>query len=116
MYELILGSILIFLARVMDVSMGTIRTLMVVRGKRIYAALIGFFEVTIYIIALQKVVTSLDRPLNLIAYSLGLAAGNYFGSLLEEKMALGQISAQLIPGKNQQQMIKNLREAGFGVT
>ncbi len=116
MPQLLVGSLLIFLARVSDVSMCTIRTLMVVRGKRIYAALIGFFEVIIYILALNSVVNTLDRPVNLVAYALGFAAGNYLGSLLEEKMALGQISAQIIPGENNKEMIDQLRKEGFGVT
>ncbi len=116
MYEIIPGALLIFLARVTDVSMGTFRTLMVVRGKRIYAAFIGFFEVIIYILALHSVVNTLDQPVNLIFYALGFATGNFMGSFLEEKMALGQISAQIIPSENDSEMIDSLREAGFGVT
>jgi uncharacterized protein YebE (UPF0316 family) len=116
MTQLILGCLLIFLARVIDVSMGTIRTLMIMRGKRLYAAIIGFFEVTIYILALSKVVNSLDKPINLIFYALGFATGNYLGSYLEEKMALGNISAQIIPAHNAFDLADYLREEGYGVT
>lgn len=116
MSQLILGSLFIFLARVTDVSMATIRTLMIVRGKGLYAAMIGFFEVIIYILALSRVVNSLDKPLNLIVYALGFSTGNYLGSYLEEKMALGNISAQIIPTVNSLELADDLREEGFGVT
>lgn len=116
MIAVITNCTFIFLARVTDVSMATIRTLMIVRGKRYYAALIGFFEVIIYILALNQVVNSLDKPLNLIIYALGFAAGSFTGSFLEEKMAIGNVSAQLIINQNGLEIIDVLREEGFGVT
>ncbi|MEC9488292.1 MAG: DUF2179 domain-containing protein [Halanaerobium sp.] len=112
----VLGVLFIFFARVVDVSMATIRTLMIVRGKRLYAALIGFFEVTIYILALSRVVNSLDSPVNLLFYALGFSAGNYLGSFLEEKLAMGNISAQVIPSGHSREMAAILREEDYGVT
>jgi len=113
--ELIIGGLLIFVARVTDVSLGTIRTLMIFKGERIYAALIGFVEVIVYIIALNQVVTTLDNPFNLIIYALGFAAGNYFGSFFEEKMAIGQITVNIITNNNNK-LVASLREGGYGVT
>jgi len=75
--ELILGYLFIFGARILDVSMATVRMLMIVRGKRLQAALIGFFEVIIYVVALGKVVSGLSDPGNLLAYALGFASANY---------------------------------------
>ena len=66
----------IFFARVIDVSMFTVRTLLLVRGKKYIAAILGFFEVTIYIVALGRVMSTLDNWVNILAYSLGFAVGN----------------------------------------
>lgn len=79
----------IFIARMADVALMTIRMLMIVRGKRIQAAVIGFFEVTIYILALGQVVQNIDNTYSILAYALGFSSGNYLGSYLEEKMAMG---------------------------
>lgn len=114
--EAILGYLLIFAARLTDVSMATIRMIMVVRGKRVIAACIGFVEVTIYVLAIGKVLSSLDNPLNILAYSAGFATGNYVGIFLEEKMALGSIIVQVISENEVANLIEKLRDNGFGVT
>lgn len=115
--SLLLGYLLIFMARVTDVSLATIRTLMVVQGRRKQAAIIGFFEVSIYVIALGKVVNSLDNPLNLLSYALGFACGNYVGITIENKIALGNLSAQIIlKQSDNNELIEVLRENKFGVT
>jgi uncharacterized protein YebE (UPF0316 family) len=106
----------IFFSRVIDVSMATMRMLLIVKGKRLQVAVIGFFEVIIYIVALGRVVNSLDKPINLLVYALGFAAGNYVGIYLEEKLALGYIGVQIIPSENDFEIIDKLREEGYGVT
>lgn len=112
-----LGYILIFVARVCDVSLATIRTLMVVQGRKLQAAVIGFFEVTIYIVALGKVVSSLDNPMNLLFYALGFATGNYVGISIENKIALGNLAAQIIlKTDDNSKLIDRLRENKFGIT
>lgn len=114
--EALFGYLFIFGARIMDVSMSTIRMLMVVQGRRKYAAIIGFFEVIIYIVALGKVVNGLSNPGNLLAYALGFASGNYIGSYIEEKIALGNLTAQVILNDNDDRIVHELRDNGFGVT
>lgn len=106
----------IFFSRVIDVSMATMRMLLIVKGKRLQVALIGFFEVIIYIVALGRVVNSLDKPVNLLVYALGFAAGNYVGIYLEEKLALGSIAVQVIPSEHDFEIIEKLRANGYGVT
>ncbi|SHJ99359.1 DUF2179 domain-containing protein [Paramaledivibacter caminithermalis] len=114
---MLLGYLFIFAARVMDVSLFTIRMLLIVRGKRLQAAIIGFFEVIIYITALGKVVSGLSDYRNLIVYALGYACGNFIGSLIEEKLAIGKITAQIICQHCDGQLLaKKLRNNGFGVT
>ena len=116
MWSLIGGYLFIFLARVCDVSLATIRTLMVVRGQKLYAAIIGFFEVIIYILALGKIFSDLTNPLNLLFYALGYATGNYVGTYFEVKLAVGIFTAQVITLKDPLKLTEILREKGYGVT
>ena len=115
--ELILGYIVIFLSRLIDVSMGTMRTLMVVQGRKWPAAIIGFFEIAIYVVVLGKVVNNLNNPLNLLSYASGYAAGNYVGIIIENKIALGKSSVRVIlKSEENDDLISLLRDKGFGVT
>ncbi len=107
---------LIFVARVMDVSIGTIRIIMVSKGHKFWAPLLGFFEVIIWLLAITKIIENLDNWLCYIAYGLGFAAGNYVGLIIEEKMALGIVKLQIITRKEAGKLIENLREAGYGIT
>jgi uncharacterized protein YebE (UPF0316 family) len=108
--------VLIFMARVADVSLGTVRTVFVVRGMREFAAGIGFLEVTIWLLAISTVVQRLDAPLNVIAYAGGYATGNYVGVWLETKLALGHQLVQLVSADDSQDLRRRLEEAGHRVT
>ncbi|KYO68705.1 DUF2179 domain-containing protein [Thermovenabulum gondwanense] len=110
----IAGYLFIFFARVADVSLATIRTIMIVKGHRLQAAIIGFFEVIIYITALTQVVGKLNNPLNLLSYALGFATGNFVGSFIEEKLALGYTTVQVITQRSR--LCEKIRNCGFGVT
>jgi uncharacterized protein YebE (UPF0316 family) len=112
----VLTGLLIFLARVADVSLGTLRMLMLVKGRRLPSAIIGFFEVLIYVNALGRVVNQLDRWEYLLVYALGFASGNILGIILEERMALGYVGAEVVVGANSDELVDLLRNSGFGVT
>lgn len=114
--DAIVGYFLIFLARLSDVSLGTIRMIMVIRGKRLVAACIGFLEASIYVLAISKVLSAMNNPLNVLAYASGFATGNYVGIFLEGKMALGSIIVQVISEYKVSDLVKKLRDNGFGVT
>lgn len=114
--SVIWGYLFVFLARVVDVSCATVRMLLVVRGQRLIAAAIGFFEVSIYIMALNRVMGQLNNPLNLFFYACGFATGNYVGSLIEERLALGFVTVEIIPSDDRINMADLLRESGYGVT
>lgn len=79
----------IFLARILDVSIGTLRILFISKGFRGKATVLGFFEVLIWIIVVAQIIQNLDNWLNYVAYAGGFAAGNYVGMFLEEKMKMG---------------------------
>jgi uncharacterized protein YebE (UPF0316 family) len=106
----------IFFARVTDVSLSTVRILMIMRGRSATAAIVGFFEVIIYILALSRVLGTLDDPVRLVIYASGFAAGNYIGSRLEEHLALGFSTAQVISLDKSDALAGRMRERGFGVT
>ncbi|HOB35547.1 MAG: DUF2179 domain-containing protein [Firmicutes bacterium] len=116
MVEAVLTGMLIFFARVTDVSLGTMRMLMLVKGRRLQAAAFGFFEAMIYVVALSRVVTQLNRWEYVLVYALGFASGNFLGVFLEERMALGYAGVEIIVRSESDALVQKLREEGFGVT
>ncbi|MPM91656.1 hypothetical protein SDC9_138787 [bioreactor metagenome] len=111
-----IGYFIVFFARVADVSLTTIRTLMLMRGKKLAAATIGFFEVLIYIIALKYIFNTLNDVTSLIFYAFGFSTGNIVGLWLEEKLAVGHLTMRVITRRNAGDFAEKLRQEGFGVT
>jgi uncharacterized protein YebE (UPF0316 family) len=103
-------------ARVVDVSLGTLRTVAVVRGRVGVAAALGFFEVGIWVIAISKVMTSLDNPFNIVGYATGYALGNAVGILIEKKLALGKLVMRLFSRDKGRELADALRGRGLRVT
>lgn len=112
----IIGYFVVFLARVTDVSLSTVRILLLMRGKRLLAALVGFGEVLVYIVALRYIFSSLNDWTSLIFYALGFSTGILAGTWLEEKMALGFLIMRVITQKDAPGFADYLRQNGFGVT
>lgn len=108
--------IAICLARVCDVTLGTLRTVAVVRGRVMLASILGFFEVVIWVVAVGKVITTLDNPLYVFAYASGYALGNAVGILIERKIALGQLVLRIISRDSGEMIAAVLRDRGFRVT
>jgi len=108
----------IFFAKIIEVSVGTLRSILVVKGYRKIAVLLSLVEITIWVFVASRVITGLtESPYKGIAYALGFAAGVYCGSILEEKLAFGQILLQVITSKEKGELIcTNLRAKGLGVT
>lgn len=103
-------------ARIVDVSLGTLRTVAVVRGRVAVAAILGFFEVGIWVIAISKVMTSLDNPFNVIGYATGYALGNAAGIMIEKKLALGKLVMRLFTRTKGKELAETLRSRGLRVT
>jgi uncharacterized protein YebE (UPF0316 family) len=108
--------LLIFMARVTDVSLGTMRIILVSRGQRRTAPLIGFVEILVWLVALGQVVQNLDRPINYLAYAGGYATGTWVGLLVDEKLALGLLAVRIITQRDAKGLVDKLQEARFGVT
>lgn len=110
------GPLVVFLLRVTDVSMATVRMLMIVRGRRYLAPLIGFFEILLWVTAIGIVVQHLDSPLHVVGYAAGFATGNFLGLLIEERLALGLATVRTVVREGGAELAGELRDAGFGVT
>jgi uncharacterized protein YebE (UPF0316 family) len=115
-FTYILLPLFIFLARIVDVSLGTLRIIFVTKGMRHIAPLVGFVEVLIWIIAISRIMQNLDNWLCYIAYAAGFASGNFMGMIIEEKLAIGHEMVRVITRKDATNLINELRENGYGVT
>lgn len=113
---MILELLFIFFARVIDVSLGTIRMILVIRGDRVPAAIIGFFEILVYTTALGLVVGALNNPIKLVVFCCGFSLGILVGTFIEEKLALGYRGVQVIIDRDHCDLVDHLRDAGFPVT
>ncbi len=113
----ILGaSAVIFALRIVDVSLGTLRIAMLVRGHRLYAGALGFVESLIWLIAAAEVLSNLDSPLKYIGYAGGYAAGTMLGTTIEKWMAIGSILLRVIERVDGPSSAEALRGAGYFAT
>lgn len=108
--------LLIFAARLVDVSLGTVRIILVARGHRKVAPLVGFVEILAWLVALSQVMQHLDRPINYLAFAGGFAAGTYVGMWVEGRLALGLVAMRIIATDDASELIEALRRAHVGVT
>jgi uncharacterized protein YebE (UPF0316 family) len=110
------GPLVIFCLRIVDVSLSTVRMLLAVKGIKLVAPLIGFFEVLIWILAVGTAIRHLDSPLHLIGYAGGFATGTFVGLKIEERMALGMATIRVVSRYGGVELAEALRDRGFGVT
>ncbi|MFC5701417.1 DUF2179 domain-containing protein [Cohnella faecalis] len=106
----------IVLMNVVYVSLFTIRIILVMKARRLLASLISTFEVFVYLMALNIVLKNIDDPLNLAAYCIGWGGGVWLGIKIEEWLALGYITLQIVVESGSNRLPVLLRERGFGVT
>lgn len=92
------------------------RMLLIVRGRRLLAPLIGFFEILIWVTAIGIVVQHLDSPLHVVGYAAGFATGNYLGLRLEERLALGLATIRTVVRTGGAELAAEMRDQGFAVT
>ena len=110
------GPLLIFFMRIVDVSLATVRMLLIMRNARVWAPVIGFFEVLIWVIAAGTAIQHLDSIWHVVGYAGGFAAGNLVGLVLEERLAFGFASLQIITPSHGAELAEALRTFGHGVT
>ncbi len=108
--------LMIFAARVVDVTLGTLRIIFVSRSMKMLAPMIGFFEALIWLLAMGQIFQSLTNMGLYFAYAAGFAAGNYMGIYLEGKIAMGLLVVRTITADDATELIEYLKENDFGVT
>jgi len=108
--------LLIFAARICDVTIGTIRIIAIGRGKKYIAPLLGFFEVLIWLVAIRQIMQDLTNFLYYGAFAAGFAAGTFVGMYIEEKLAMGLLLIRVITKMDASHLIDFLENAGYGVT
>jgi len=107
---------LIFLARIGDVSVGTLRIVFIGRGKKLVAPVLGFFEVLIWLFAIRQIMEHLTMVFYYIVYAGGFATGTFVGMYIEEKLAVGIILIRIVSSRDATGLIECLRSEDYGVT
>ena len=115
-FDYIILPLLIFMARIVDVSLDTIRVIMISKGYRKFAPYIGFFQVLIWIITITRIMENLDNWFTYLGYAAGFGLGTYVGMRIEEKMALGHELLRIITRTAADELIQALHERGYTVT
>lgn len=108
--------VIILVVNIVYVSFSTIRMILTLKGRRYLAAFVSIFEVFVYILGLSLVLENLDGIQNILAYAVGYALGIVTGSIIEERLALGYITVNVISSNPTLNFTERLREEGFGVT
>lgn len=111
-----LGAGLIFMLRVGDMTLDTLRVLVVMRGKKAVAWIFGFFQALIFVVAISSVLKNLNNPLNMIGYAAGFATGNVVGMLIEERMAIGHIHMRIVSSRLGSAIADKIRQEGYAIT
>lgn len=112
----VLLPIMIFCARIVDVSIGTLRVIFISRGNRFIAPIMGFFEVIIWLIAIGQIIKNLTNVLCYVAYGGGFATGTFVGMWLVDRVSVGTSLIRVITSKDTSDLETHLRAMGYGVT
>ena len=117
MCTIVLLCVEIFLCRILDVALGTIRTILTVRGKRLLSAGIGFIEVFIWFLVVRSALDTETAGIWVaLAYAGGFAAGTYLGGVLADTFLKGLLDVQIITSSRSDELINAIRNAGFAVS
>jgi len=106
----------IFILRVLNMALDTVRMLTVVRGMRTLTWILGVMQTALFILVFGSVINDLDNLLNIAAYSVGFATGNVIGMMIEKRLAFGYINITIISSLRGQELAEKLREQGHAVT
>lgn len=116
MYAYLILPLLIFMARICDVSINTIRIIYMLGGRRYTSTILGFFESLIWLLAISQIFKHLDNWVCYVAYPAGFASGIFVGMLMEERIAYGKVIVRIITRKEVAELIQFLNANGFRYT
>lgn len=108
--------LLIFLARILDVSLGTLRLILLNRGMRLWAPLLGFVEIVIWLLAIGQIMKNLSNPVCYLAYAAGFGTGNFVGLFLEGRLAMGLVMVRIMIHSESSRLRRFLSKAGYRFT
>lgn len=114
--QALLGALVIFVMRILNMSLDTLRVLFIIRSRKTVVWLLGFFQTVVFVVAFIYVLDNLDNLLNIISYSAGFATGNVVGMMIEERLAIGFIHLQVISPHFGSAIVERLRREGYAVT
>ena len=106
----------IFIARVLDVSLGTIRIVLISKGLKYFAPIFGFFEILVWLLAIGQIMQDLTNIILYFAYAGGFAMGTFVGIQLENRLSLGKVVVRIITRKEASKLIQLLRAHHHGFT
>jgi uncharacterized protein YebE (UPF0316 family) len=112
-FNYVLLPILIFLSRILDVSIATMRVMFIMNGARKLAPVVGFFEALIWLIAIGQIMQNLNNIYSYLAYAAGFATGTFVGMYMEEKIALGRMIVRIITRTPTNELTEWLRVKGY---
>lgn len=114
---ILLLCIQIFFVRIIDVSLGTIRAIVTIKGNAKLASCIGFLEVTIWFLIVKEALNTPETSILIaFAYAGGYAAGTYIGSILSDKFISGNLTLQIVTSSDDPEIVTSIRKAGYAVT
>jgi uncharacterized protein YebE (UPF0316 family) len=117
LYAMVILPLLIFIARIGDVSMETIRVIYISRGIKYLAPIIAFFEIVIWLLAVEVVMSDLSNIANFFAFAFGFAMGTYIGLVIEEKLSIGMVILRIVTSdESNEEITRFLQSENFGVT
>jgi uncharacterized protein YebE (UPF0316 family) len=115
-YAWFLLPFLIFMARVTDVTLGTVRVIFISRGMKYLAPLVGFVEILIWLLAIGQIMQNLSNPACYVAYAAGFAMGNFVGISIAERLSLGVVMIRVITAQDALPLVERLKAEHYGVT
>lgn len=107
---------LIFLARVGDVSINTLRIMFMMNGKKNIAPVLGFFEALIWLLAIGQIFQNINNPISYLAYAAGFGMGTYVGMRFDEKLALGRVLVRVITPSPLPELVEYMKEKDYRFT
>ena len=116
LYNWVVLPLLIFTARIIDQSIGTLRVVFLSKGYKNIAPILGFFESLIWLLVVREVIMYVSDPLCFIAYAAGFASGSYIGLIIEEKLSIGNVIIRVILPNEDTALIEAFRQEIFGFT
>ncbi|MEX2511352.1 MAG: DUF2179 domain-containing protein [Cyclobacteriaceae bacterium] len=115
-FDYLIMPFMIFMARVVDVSINTLRIMFVLNGKKSVAPVLGFFEALVWLLAIGQIIQNMNNPLSYLAYAGGFATGTFVGMVIEERLALGRVLVRVITPVPLPDLLEYMKEKGFRFT